>query len=315
VKLLPAALIRPNGQVSKAQAPKKAEPEISAASAAALALLAIAGVFIVGEAFLSRIALTADERGALLNTLLLCDIVVLCFALLTTVIPGYFYSARYGRHRGLMSQGRSALFGAMMALPIVYIASDLAFKPEFFSAFEAELALGLSAMGIAALALCCADVLEHARPDRILSRYLEEITGRYMEQQGPAGPAALQRPVLRGGEGLGLMAMIDRLCRQGDSEPVINTLEEMKTIALEPAKSTRSIALAASMVSLMCDTAAAGAKHGRHEVVYRALGRPLGRRRFLSPRRHGFPGVQVAGGRLQRVLRGPGRADAEPARD
>ncbi|BAI62439.1 conserved hypothetical protein [Methanocella paludicola SANAE] len=271
MKLLPAALIRPNGQVSKAQAPKKAEPEISTAAAAALALLAVAGVFIVGEAYLSRIILTADERGALLNTLLLCDVVVLGFALLTTALLGYFYSARYGKHRGLLSPGRSALFGAMMALPIIYIASDLAFKPEYFAGFEAELALGLSAMGIAGLALCCTEMLEHARPDRILSRYLEEIRGQFMEREGPAGPAALQRPVFRGNSGLGLMAMIDRLCQRGDGEAVVRALEEIKAPALEPAKSARSIALAASMVSLIGETAAAGAKHGRHEVVYRAL--------------------------------------------
>lgn len=271
MKLLPAVLIRPNRQVSKAQAPKKAEPEISTVAAVALSLLAVVAVFIVGEAYLSKVVLTADESGALLNTLLLCDVVVLGFAILATAVLWYSYSDRYGERRSLLSLGGPALYGALMVLPIIYIASDLTFKPAYVSGVETELALALSIAGIAAFVLYSADMLSHFRPGHILTRYLGEIKGQFIEREGPAGPAALQRPVLRGNAGLGMAAMLDRLCNRGDSKPVLKALEEMKGPALEPPKSARSIALAASMISLMAETAAVAAKHGRHEVVYGTL--------------------------------------------
>lgn len=271
MKLLPAAIVRTDRQVSKAQAPKRQEPGISTIAAIVLSLLAVVAAFIVCEAYLSKVVLTLDEQNAMLNTLLICDVVVLCFALFITAALWYFSSDRNGDRRGILSYTAPAFYGALMFLPVVYVASDIAFKPAYFTGFETELALALSALGIIALALYCVEMLDHVRPGRILSRYLEEIQGQFMEREGPAGPAALQRPVLRGDAGMGFTAMLDNLCQRGDSETVLKALEEIKGPALEPPKSARSIALAASMVSLMGDTAAVASKHGRHDIVYRSI--------------------------------------------
>ncbi|HTY92108.1 MAG TPA: hypothetical protein VMC84_13110 [Methanocella sp.] len=271
MKLLPAVLNRHNRQVSKVQAPKKSEPEIGTAAATVLSLLAVASVFIIVEAYLSKVVLTVDELDTLLSALLICDVAVLCCALLVTGALRYAASERNGYRRSILSYTAPATYGALMTLPIVYVASDLAFKPEYFVGFDVELALGLSALGIAALVLYCYDTIESAKPGRILSRHLEEMRGQLMDHEGPAGPAALQRPVLRGDVGLKFTAMLDKLCLRGDSETVLMALEETKRLALEPPDSARSIALSASMVSLMGETAAIAARHCRHDIVYHSI--------------------------------------------
>lgn len=272
MKILPAALMRP-----RKQAPKRSEPEIGIVTAVALSLLAVVGVFIVGEAYLSRVTLTADERSALLNTLLLGDMAIFGVSLLITALLWYFSSVHYGGRgrQGPLGSRALPLFGTLLVLPVVFVASDLAFKPLFFAKMDVEIALALSVIGVLALVPYATDVLEHIKPRGMLAGLIEEIRRQFdgSGQDGPLEPVALQRPVFRSSAGMGLASLLDRLCHAGDLEPVLAAQEAMKGIAIReaPQKSPRSIALASAMVTLIAETAVIAVKHGRHEVVYRAL--------------------------------------------
>jgi tetratricopeptide (TPR) repeat protein len=160
-----------------------------------------------------------------------------------------------------------------MALPIIFIACDLSFKPAFFAPMEAEIALALSVVGIISLIPYSIGLLEYVKPRSVLMGLIEDIRLQFEKagREGPVEPAALQRPVLRSDAGMGLTSLLDKLCRMGDFEPVIRALEEMKRPALAPQKSARSMALASSMVSMMAETAGIAARYEGHEVVYRAL--------------------------------------------
>src|SRR5208337_3265138 len=128
MKFLPAALtsFRP-----KNTAQKKQGTDISLVTAAALSFLAIISVFIVGESYLSQVILTIDERNTLLNTLLICDIVVFSVSLLITAILGYLSSVYYGNREGhsLLKSRALYMYGILMLLPIIFLAADLSFKP------------------------------------------------------------------------------------------------------------------------------------------------------------------------------------------
>ena len=275
MKFLPAALtsFRP-----KKQAQKKQGTDISITTAAALSFLAVITVFIIGEAYLSKVILTVDERNALLNTLLLCDIVIFSISLLITAILWYLSSVYYGSRdsHSLLKSKALYFYGILMLLPIIFVATDLSFKPMFFMMMEVEIALALSAIGIIALVPFSVGILEYIKPGGIIVGLLEEIAKEFDEAgyNGPVEPAALQRPVLRGNAGTSLATLFNRLCESGDIEPVIHAIEQMKEISLEarePFKDIKSIALSSGLVSMMSEAAYIAAKRGRHEVVYRAV--------------------------------------------
>ncbi len=252
--------------------PVKKGQEVGAVTAAALSLLAVAFVFIVGEAYLSRVTLTADERGMFLNTLLICDVLIICITILITAILWSLSSLKYGE--GL--PGRSALpvYGILMLLPIAFIACDLSFKPLFFSQIEMETALALSAIGIAALVPYSIAILNMATSEGILARLVGDIEKELMGggREGSLEPAAMQRPVLRGSAGTRLASLLDKPCRSGDYEPVLRTLGKMKGLALlTKGNDMARTAASAGMVSMITETAFVAARRGSTPVVYRAL--------------------------------------------
>ncbi|MDI6897523.1 hypothetical protein [Methanocella conradii] len=267
MKLLPAAHL--------IKAPKKPETEVNAVTAATLSLLAIAVVFIVGEACMSRAALTVDERSALLVAFLVCDVIAFTLSLLASVFLSYLSSARYGSHAAsLINSPPFIIYTALMLLPIIFLASDIAFKPMAFEGVEAEAALALSLMGIAALVPYSISVLEHVKPYGVLASMLEEAKKEFEAagRDGPVEPVAFQKPVLRG-SGMSMAVLLDRLCRSGDGEPVLKALDGMKDMALSKGqqKSCGSIALSSSLASLIAETACIAAKHGNSEIVHHAI--------------------------------------------
>ncbi len=243
-----------------------------------MSLLAVISAFIIGEAYLSRVVLTADQRDAILNTFFICDILILCISLLIIVILWYLSSVSYGSHEGRsFLRSRSLyIYCALMLLPIIFTASDLAFKPEFFSLIDMEVAIALTAISVIALIPFSISMLEYIKPQGIITAFIEEIEKEFdaAGNEGPLEPAALQRPVLRGDAGTRLASMLDKLCMDGDTEPVIGALEQMKDISLDVSdtrKDLRSVALSSSMVSMMAETANIASKCGRQEVIYHAV--------------------------------------------
>jgi tetratricopeptide (TPR) repeat protein len=252
----------------------KKGPEVGTVAAAAISLLAVVIVFIAGEAYLSRVALTMDERSALLNTLLLCDVLIFSISMLITAILWYLSSQNYGSGKGLLSGGALPLYGILMLLPIVFVACDLSFKPLFFSDIEVEAALALSVIGAMALVPYSIAVHEQVRPRGIMAGLVGDIEKELKRagRGGPVEPVALQRPVLRGGAGTRLASLLDKLCRSGDQEPVLETLGQMKDMALSAkGGDVMQTAVSAGMVSMIAETALIGAKHGGQGIVYRAL--------------------------------------------
>jgi len=253
---------------------RKQGSEISIVTAATLSLLAVIAVFIVGEAYLSRVILTADEQGALLNTLLLCDVIIFISSLFVTIILWYLSSTYYGSREGVLSSKALPMYSILMLLPIVFLACDLSFKPLFFSKMEVEIALALSAIGIAALAPYSMTTLEHIKPRGILARLIESIEKEFERAglDGPVEPVAMQKPVLRGGAGMSLASLLDKLCQSGDHEPVLKTLDQMKDVALSAkGNDLRQTAISSGMVFLIAETATIAAKRGSQAVVYCAL--------------------------------------------
>jgi tetratricopeptide (TPR) repeat protein len=271
MKILPAALTRFR---SRKPGPMKKGVEVGTVAATALLLLAVVIVFIVGEAYLSRVTLTVDERSTLLNTLLLCDVIIFSVSLLITAILWYQSSTRYGSREGFLSSRALPLYGILMLLPIVFVACDLSFKPLFFSKIEVEVALALSVISIMAIVPYSITVLEQIKPRGILAGLVEDIEKelRRAGREGPVEPVALQRPVLRGGAGTRLASLLDKLCRSGDHEPVLKTLAQMKDVALSvKGNDLMQTAASSGMVSMIVETAIIAARRGSTTVVYRAL--------------------------------------------
>lgn len=253
-------------------------PEIGILTAAAVSLLVVASIFVIGEAYLSKVTLNLDQRGALLNTLLICDIIVFCASALATVLLSYFSSVSYGSResRSLMSSKALPLYGILMLLPIIFVACDLAFKPLFFAQFEVEIALAMSVIGIISLIPFSVNVLDHIKPagaiDSLISRVEEEFMGSGFDY--PAESMAMQRPSLRGASGMGLMSLLKELWESGDSEPVMGALGRMEDIALSvkaPFNDPKRVSMASGMVSLMARAGSESARDEHYEVTYRAV--------------------------------------------
>jgi len=276
MKILPAALTRLNSGLTGFQkpGPGRKGPQVSTVAAAALSLLAVAIVFIAGEAYLTRATLTAAERSALLGTLLLCDVLIFSTALLITALLWHLASQKYGSREGLLSAGALPIYGILILLPCVFVACDLAFRPLFFAPAEAEAALALSLIGIAALAPYSIAITEQAGPKGILAGLVENVQREFGRggRAGPVEPGALQRPVLRGEAAMRLASLLDKLCRSGDHEPVLETLGRMKAVALS-VKGNDPVRTAASsgMVSMISEAALIAARSGNPTVMYRAL--------------------------------------------
>ncbi len=271
MKVLPAAFTR---LLSRRPGPRNKGAGAGTVAVVALSLLAVATAFIVGEAYLSRVILTVDERGALLNTLLICDVLIFCISLLATAILWYLSSLNYGSRKGILSAGALPLYGVLMLLPIVFVASDLAFKPVFFARVDADIALALSAISAIALMPYSFTLLEQVKPRGILASLLGDLDNelRRAGREGPVEPVALQRPVLRGDAGTRLALLLDRLCRLGDHEPVLDALGQMKAMALSAGgHELAQTSASAGMVSMIQETAAIAARRGNMTAIYRAL--------------------------------------------
>lgn len=275
MKILPAALLstRPKKAV-----PKKSRSEISIVAAAALVLLSLVSVFIIGESYLSSVTPTVDESSAILNTLLICDVLILCFSIFSTVILWYLSSVHYGSRKGrtMLSSGTLYLYVILMILPIIFTACDLSFKPSFFAQTDVEIALALSILSVMALIPFSFGMLDYIRPRGMIDGLIDGIEKEFRSAgiSGPVEHVALQRPVLRGEAGAGLASVIGKLCDSGDNEPVLWALELMCDISLEvkePFEDFKSIAKSSGMVSMIAETASIAAKRGRHEIVYHAV--------------------------------------------
>jgi tetratricopeptide (TPR) repeat protein len=269
MKLLSAALARPK------EAMKKPEVEVNAVAAAALSFLAFAAVLIVGEAYLSGVELTVDERSTMLLAFLACDVITLASSLLASVFLSCLASIRYGsRAFSLIGSPPFMVYTAFMLISIIFLISDMAFKPMALEGIESEAALALSLAGITGMAPYLAIALERIKPYGMLSSMLDEARKDFEAsgKERPAEPAAFQRPVLRG-RAMGVAALLERLCKSGDTEPVLKALDKMKETALskDGQKSPASIALSSSMASLIAETACVAARHGSFEVAHHAI--------------------------------------------
>jgi tetratricopeptide (TPR) repeat protein len=247
-------------------------------SAAALALLSVISVFIIGESYMTSVTPTPDQSSAILNTLLLCDVLVLCISILATVILWYLSSARYGSRKGrtMLSSGALYVYISLMILPVIFIACDLSFEPSFFAQMDVEIALALSIVSVVVLIPFSFGMLDYIRPQGMIDGLIDGLEKEFNSAgiSGPVRNVALQRPVLRSGSGAGLASVIGNLCESGDNEPVLRALEQMRDISLEvkePFQDIKSIAKAAAMVSMMAETASMAVKWGRFEIINYAV--------------------------------------------
>ena len=275
MKVLPAALLRLRPRKTTR---KKSASEISAVTAAALALLSVVSVLIAGESYLTGVPLTPDQRSAILNTLLACDVLILGFSVLATVILWYLSSVHYGsrRRRTMLSSGAMDLYMILMILPIVYTACDLSFQPTVFQPMDVGIALALTLVGVIVLIPFSFGMLDFIRPRGMIDGLIDGLEKEFdaAGSSESVGAVALQRPSLRGEAGTGLASLLGKLCDTGDNEPVLRALEQMRDRSLElkaPFDDLKEVALAAGMVAMVAETASIAVKRGRHEVLYRSV--------------------------------------------
>lgn len=252
------------------------DPDIDLPMATIVSVFSLILILIVGASFLSSVTMNRDEKNALLNTLLICDSIILCAAVLSVALLWYLSSAFYGNmeSRSPLRSKTLAACGSLILLPLVFIACDLAFRPQLFAAFDAWASAALSLLAAASAVVLLAHLVTSLKPRTMIGDLLADIehdhasaglersigsdSGRYM------GIPAASR----------LEALMKKLYTSGDLDPVYEALEKMKRVALAPKApfaDQKAISLSSTAISLIAEAGIESAKTGCYEVTWHVI--------------------------------------------
>jgi tetratricopeptide (TPR) repeat protein len=214
---------------------------------------------------------TAAERGALLNTLLLCDAVAFIVTAVAALLCLYVSSLYSGDYRGAIGTDAYVLFFVVMLAPLAFLSADIAWKPGMLAGVETLIACVLSAIAIIGGILFVAIHVHHLRPrERIramIGRILEEY--HVAGATATAGAIAIVQPTMAG-PSLDLFGMLKRSLQSGDPGPARSALDNMAKAALEAADrapDARSLAIAQGMVAHVIEAGAIAAAAGSESIV------------------------------------------------
>ena len=252
------------------------DPDIDLSMATIVSAFSLILILIVGVSFLSGVTLNRDEKDALLNTLLISDSIIFCAAVLSVALLWYLSSAFYGNmeSRSPLRSKTLAACGSLILLPLIFIACDLAFRPQLFAAFDAWGAAALSILAAASTVVIIVHMVSSLKPHTMIDDLLADIerdhasagversigsdSGRYMGM-----PAASR-----------LEALMKKLYTSGDLDPVYGSLEKMERMALAPKApfdDQKAISLSSTAVSLIAEAGIESAKAECYEVTLHVI--------------------------------------------
>ncbi len=248
------------------------DPDIELSMATIVTAFSLVMLLIVGISYMSSVTLDQGEKNVLLNTLLISDSIIFCAAVLSVAFLWYLSSAFYGNmeSRSPLHSKTLAICGGLVLLPLIFIACDLAFKPQLFAAFDAWVSMALSVLAAASIVVMLAYMATGLRPRSMIDDMLADIerdhasaglersigseSGRYMAVQAASR----------------LEALMKKLYTSGDLDPVYEALEKMGHIALAPKapfNDQKAVSLSSTAVSLMAESGIESAKSGCYEVT------------------------------------------------
>ncbi len=245
------------------------DPDIDLSMATIVSVFSLVLILIVGVSFLSGVAMNRDEKNALLSTLLICDSIIFCAAVLSVAFLWYLSSAFYGtmESRSPLRSKALALCGSLILLPLIFIACDLAFRPQLFAAFDAWASAALSLLAAVSAVVLLAHMVTSLKPRTMIDDLLTDIkrdhasSGLERSIGSDSGIPAASR----------LEALMKKLYVSGDLDPVYEALEKMKRIALAPKApfdNQKAISLSSTAVSLIAEAGIESAKTGCYEVTW-----------------------------------------------
>jgi tetratricopeptide (TPR) repeat protein len=214
-------------------------------------------------------------RGALLNTLLLCDGIALVVTAVAAFLCLYISSLYSGEYRGAIGTEAYVLFFVVMLAPLAFITGDIAWDPTMLAGTELLIAVVLSALAIIAGLLFVALHVHLLQPRERIRALITRIQEQYLEAGATAsvGSIAQVGPTMAP-PSLDLFGMLKRSLQSGDPGPARSALDMMAAATLEAAgraPDTRSLAVSRGMVAHVIETGAIAAAAGSESVVCHAI--------------------------------------------
>ncbi len=242
---------------------------------AIIALSLIAATIFLWIMYDGRGMASDAERGALLNTLLLCDGIAFVVTAAAAFLCLYISSLYSGDYRGVIGTEAYVLFFVVMLAPLAFITGDIAWQPAMLAGTEILIGVALSAMAVIAGILFIVLHVHLLRPWEQIRALITRILEDYREAGATAsvGSIAQVRPAMAP-PSLDLFGMLKRSLQSGDPGPARSALDQMTAAALEAAghaTDTRSLAVSRGMVSHVIETGAIAAAAGSEPVVCHAI--------------------------------------------
>jgi tetratricopeptide (TPR) repeat protein len=242
---------------------------------AIIALSLIAATIFLWIMYDGRGMASDAERGALLNTLLLCDGIALVVTAVAAFLCLYISSLYSGEYRGAIGTEAYVLFFVVMLAPLAFITGDIAWDPPMLAGTEMLIAAVFSAIAIVAGILFVALHVHLLRPRERIRALITRILEQYLEAGAMAtvGSIAQVGPTMAP-PSLDLFGMLKRSLQSGDPGPARSALDMMAAAALEAAErapDTRSLAVSRGMVAHVIETGAIAAAAGSEPVVCHAI--------------------------------------------
>ncbi|MCD1295157.1 hypothetical protein CUJ83_09120 [Methanocella sp. CWC-04] len=245
----------------------------------------------VYEMYTFRTSLDPAEANALLNTLLICDILIFCLSFIAIILSWRISSAKgIGVQASIFGSLKFILFVIVMLSPIIFIGCQLSFKPGFFSeGMEVDIAIALSAIGVISLMPLTILIIKGMSSLQNIKAFIRDMKSEYLGsgEECSLEDLSMLKQVYRGTIETRLLSQLARLSTSGDSITLELALDDLKDTCID-AKSDdpRSIALASGMAGLLAEAGINAAKDGNITVVRMVIDR-------LSEitKRSGKPGV------------------------
>ncbi|HEY3273609.1 MAG TPA: hypothetical protein VGJ92_07610 [Methanocella sp.] len=211
------------------------------------------------------------ERGALLNTLLLCDAFAFTVTAVAALLCRYIASLYSGDQQGVIGMEAYAFYFVVMLAPLAFICGDIAWKPAMLEGTETLIATALSAFAILGGVLFIAIHVYLFRPRERIRAILGRILEDYQEagKTSTVSAVSIIQPVMAG-PSLDLFGMLKQSLKSGDPGPARSALDAMKDAALDAvrrAPDARSLAVSHGMVAHIIEAGAIAAAGGNESVV------------------------------------------------
>lgn len=234
----------------------------------------LAAILFSWQIYATRGFLSLAEKNALMNTLFVCDVVALVIVSIFILLCLYLSSLRYGDIRNMIRFELVAILFLLMVLPVAFIGSEIAFKPQILDEHGVFFASALTALSIICGIISSALVILSLRPRERIRILLRHV----LEEQQEAGlsssacTASMQRPIASGSS-LGLFYLLKLLAASGDNESVRFGLDAMTSTALgvKDTLNVKDVSAAGTMVSHIIETGSIGAEAGNRAVVCDAI--------------------------------------------